>query len=464
MSKLWGGRFSEETEQIVNEFSSSLHLDKRMWREDIQGSLAHASMLMHQNIITQDEGQTLLQALQSIAGDLEAQMQKGEDPFWQSQAEDIHSELEQRLHTKIGAIAGKLHTARSRNDQVATDLRLYLRNQIHLLDQEIVALQKWIIQTAELHLESLLPGLTHMQHGQPVSLAHHLMAYFWMFQRDRVRLTNTQKGLNILPLGAAALAGTSFPIDRQRVCVELQFDSVSENSLDAVSDRDFVVEFLSTASVIMLHLSKWAEEVVLWSMPEFQFIELSDSVTTGSSIMPQKKNPDVSELIRARTGRVNGALIGMLTVLKALPLSYQRDLQEDKQHLFESLDSVKICIKLMLCQMQKAYFNTSKMQQAVSGDASNATDLADFLAKKGMPFREAHEVVGKIVRFSLENKTPLEALTLDQLNLFSSLFDSTTIEALNPMNVMRARTSEGGTSPSSVKIQIEKAKKVLKLT
>lgn len=461
MSKLWGGRFSEETEQIVNEFSSSLHLDKRMWRVDIEGSLAHATMLMRQNIISKVDSQQILQGLQDIEKELETHFQKGEDPFLTSKSEDIHSEIEQKLHSKIGPVAGKLHTARSRNDQVATDLRLYLRQQIIELDHDIEQLQKWIIQTAEMHYNSILPGLTHMQHGQPVSLAHHLMAYFWMFQRDRARLKNTLNGLNVLPLGSAALAGTSFPIDRAWVCKELQFDSVSENSLDAVSDRDFVIEFISTASTIMMHLSRWAEEIVLWSMPEFQFIELADSVTTGSSIMPQKKNPDVAELIRARTGRVNGALMGILTVLKALPLSYQRDLQEDKQHLFEALDSVRICVKLMFCQMQKAQFKTSKMAQAVAGDASNATDLADFLAVKGMPFREAHEVVGRIVCFSLDQKIALEDLTLDQLKEFNSLFDESTIEALKPLNVMKARISEGGTSPESVKIQIVKAKQVL---
>lgn len=461
MSKLWGGRFSEETEKMVDEFSSSLHLDKRMWQVDIEGSLAHAHMLMRQNIISKEEGEQILRGLQAIKEELLASFKKGEDPFANSQAEDIHSEIEQRLHTKLGSVAGKLHTARSRNDQVATDLRLYLRQQIIELDQDLQKLQNWIIHTAENHLQSILPGLTHMQHGQPVSLAHHLMAYFWMFHRDRLRLKNTRKGLNVLPLGSAALAGTSFPIDRTWVSKELQFDSVSENSLDAVSDRDFAVEFLSSSATIMMHLSRWAEEIVLWSMPEFQFIELSDSVTTGSSIMPQKKNPDVSELIRARTGRVNGALMGLLTVLKALPLSYQRDLQEDKHHLFEALDSVRICVKLMLGQMQKAQFKTDKMAQAVAGDASNATDLADFLAVKGMPFREAHEVVGRMVRFSLEKKITLEEMTLAQLKEFSALFDASTLEALKPLNVVKARSSEGGTSPAAVKIQIEKAKQAL---
>jgi argininosuccinate lyase len=336
-----------------------------------------------------------------------------------------------------------------------------LRKQVLELNQDILQLQKWIIETATEHLETILPGLTHMQHGQPVSLAHHLMAYFWMLERDRSRLEDCYKRISVLPLGSAALAGTSFPIDREMVREQLNFNSLSENSLDAVSDRDFVIEFLSSAATLMLHLSRWAEEVVLWSMPEFYFIELSDSVTTGSSIMPQKKNPDVSELIRARTGRVNGALFGMLTVMKALPLSYQRDLQEDKFHLFEGLDSVRFCVKLMYCQMQKAQFRKDKMLATLKGDASNATDLADYLAKRGMPFREAHEIVGRIVRYSILNKCPIEDFNLQQLKDFHPLFEKEALEVVKHIEVMKARTSYGGTAPSAVQIQISKAKKIL---
>ncbi len=461
MSKLWGGRFSEKTDQLVEEFSSSLGLDQRMWKEDIEGSLAHGAMLMKQEIIGKEDGQLILSALKQIAKEIESELLTGKIPF-SPDSEDIHSEIEHRLYAKVGPIAGKLHTARSRNDQVATDLRLYLRHQIEGLNQDILALQKWVVSTAQEHLETLLPGLTHMQHGQPVSLAHHLMAYFWMLQRDRSRLQDCAKRVNVLPLGSAALAGTSFPIDRQMVAHELQFSSVTENSLDAVSDRDFVVEFLSSAATLMLHLSRWAEEVVLWSMPEFQFIELADSVTTGSSIMPQKKNPDVSELIRGRTGRVNGALMGILTVMKALPLSYQRDLQEDKYHLFEGIDSVRYCVKLMHLQMQKAQFRKEKMFITLSGDASNATDLADYLAKAGLPFREAHEVVGRIVRHSIENNVFIENMSLKNLRDFHSLFNEDALEIVKHVNVMKARTSEGGTSPASVQKQIEKAILALK--
>lgn len=460
MSKLWGGRFSEKTEQIVDEFSSSLSLDQRMWREDIQGSLAHVNMLSTQGIIAKEEGDLISKGLWQIAVEIEEALKGGKDPF-KPTSEDIHSEIEQRLFDKIGPIAGKLHTARSRNDQVATDLRLYLRNQIELLDQDLLALQEWIFEAAQGHLETILPGLTHMQHGQPVSLAHHLMAYFWMLKRDRTRLQDCVERMNSLPLGSAALAGTSFPIDRQFVAKQLQFNSVVENSLDAVSDRDFVVEFLSAAAIMMLHLSRWAEEIVLWSMPEFQFIELADSVTTGSSIMPQKKNPDVSELIRGRTGRVNGALMGILTVMKAMPLSYQRDLQEDKFHLFEGLESLRYCVRLMLCQMQRAQFKAHKMLKSLEGDASNATDLADYLAKKGMPFREAHEVVGRIVRFCLESGVAIENLSLAQLKEFSVLFEEEALEAVKHLNVMKARTSEGGTAPVAVLAQMEKARRYL---
>jgi argininosuccinate lyase len=460
MSKLWGGRFEEKTEKIVEDFSSSLSLDQRMWREDIEGSLAHNSMLVKTGIIPETEGDLIAKALVEITTDIEADLIKGKVPF-SSDSEDIHSEIEIRLVGKIGAIAGKLHTARSRNDQVATDLRLYLRKQIVELNQDILQLQQWIVGSADQHLETILPGLTHMQHGQPVSLAHHLMAYFWMFDRDRRRLADCFKRLNVLPLGSAALAGTSFPIDREMVCNQLSFESVSENSLDAVSDRDYVIEFLSAAATIMLHLSRWAEEVVLWSMPEFHFIELADSVTTGSSIMPQKKNPDVSELIRARTGRVNGALMGMLTVMKALPLSYQRDLQEDKYHLFEGLDSVRFCVKLMYCQMQKAQFRKEKMLASLKGDASNATDLADYLAKQGMPFREAHEIVGRIVRYSIGNNCPIEDFNLQQLKDFHPLFEKEALDIVKHIEVMKARTSYGGTAPSAVQVQIANAKKLL---
>lgn len=365
------------------------------------------------------------------------------------------------MYTRIGALAGKLHTARSRNDQVATDTRLYLSYEITQLITALKELQKYFVQTAENHTETVLPGLTHMQHAQPVSLAHHLMAYFWMFQRDCERLNETQKRVLTLPLGSAALAGTGFPLNRKQVANELNFNSVSENSLDAVSDRDYLVEFLSDASLIMMHLSRLSEELVLWSMPEFKFVELSDKVTTGSSIMPQKKNPDVAELIRGRVGRVNGALIGALTMLKALPLAYNRDLQEDKFHLFTGLDTVKSCTRLMLVMLEEAKWKTENMAQALAGDFSNATDLADDLVKKGLPFREAHEVIGFVVQFCTKNKIALENISLAQLQSINSLFDQKSLDVLPHLTVMQARTSCGGTAPQAVAEQIKQAKSLV---
>lgn len=460
MAKLWGGFFSESTDQAVEVFSSSIQLDARMWREDILGSRAHALMLAQSGILSQAEGEALLSGLKQIENELSQALEKGEWPF-SPDAEDIHSEIEGRLQKICGPLAGKLHTARSRNDQVATDLRLYMRAQIQELIVDIKRLQKWILDTTQNHFETILPGLTHMQHAQPVSLAHHLLAYFWMLSRDVEKLKDCLKRVEILPLGSAALAGTSFPIHRETVRVQLNFSGVSENSLDAVSDRDFAIEFLSVASTMMMHLSRWSEEIVLWSMPEFNYIRLSDAVTTGSSIMPQKKNPDVAELIRAHTGRANGALMGILTVLKALPLAYNRDLQEDKFHLFNGLDSVRSCVKLMYAMVEKAQYNTSSMAQKLSGDASNATDLADDLAKKGVPFREAHEIVGKLVRDCMQQNKPLENLTLTELKKASSHFDESSLACLPHLAVLRARTSEGGTGPSVVKQQWEKARAYL---
>jgi argininosuccinate lyase len=375
-------------------------------------------------------------------------------------AEDVHSEIEQRLFGHVGELAGKLHTARSRNDQVATATRLYARSAIEELRQGIQALQEWLLGTASEHLETLLPGLTHLQHAQPVSLAHHLMAYFWMLQRDRKRLEACIHEVNRLPLGSAALAGTSFPIDRRMVARELGFEAVCENSLDAVSDRDFVVQFLSTASLVMTHLSRLSEELILWSMPEFGYVELGDSVTTGSSIMPQKKNPDVAELIRGRVGRVNGALVGALKMLNGLPLSYNRDLQEDKGFLFEGLDTARSSVRLMAILLGNCRFHPERMGSSLRSDFSNATDLADHLAKQpgGVTFREAHEVVGKVVRHCLDQGLCLEDLSLPKLREFCPAFGPEVLEAIRPGSVMRARTSEGGTSPRAVLRQLELAR------
>lgn len=451
--KLWGGRFEKETAQEVEEFSRSLSTDAKMWSADIQSSIAHARMLGTQKIISLDESQKIIKGLMEISEEI----QTGKYQF-DLNAEDLHSEIEAKLTEKIGAPAKKLHTARSRNDQVATDLRLHLASGVKSLLEDLTLIKKELLSQAEKHTETILPGMTHFQHAQPVSLAHHLLAYFWMFERDAERLTESLKRILVMPLGSAALAGTGFPIDRSQAQKELGFLKISENSLDAVSDRDFVIEFLSQASIIMMHLSRLSEELIVWSTPEFGFVELGDEVTTGSSIMPQKKNPDVTELIRGRVGRLYGALVGSLTMMKALPLSYNRDMQEDKIHLFEGLETVSSCVKLMNLVLQKTSWKAARMAETLKKDFSNATDVADDLAEKGVPFREAHEISGNLVQMCLREGFGLEDLTLPQLQKFHPLFDEKSVAKLSHIAVMRSRTSEGGTSPSAVKVQIEKAK------
>ncbi len=456
MSKLWGGRFERETDRAVEAFTTSIGVDARLWEVDIRASIAHARMLGRVGVLTPEEAQSIIAGLQAIAQDIA----EGRVTF-NPNAEDIHSEIERLLTERIGAVAGKLHTARSRNDQVATDTRLYLREGIDALSEGILRLQEWLVNTAEQHLHTILPGFTHLQHAQPVSLAHHLMAYFWMLQRDRERLMDCRKRVNHLPLGSAALAGTSFPLDREMVAQELGFEGICENSLDAVSDRDFVVEFLACAALVMTHLSRLAEELILWSTPEFGFVELDDSVTTGSSIMPQKKNPDVAELIRGRVGRVVGDLTGALVMLKALPLSYNRDLQEDKGFLFDALDTVRDSVALMHLMLSRAQWRTERMKQAVSGDFSNATDLADYLVRKGVPFRQAHEVVGRVVQYCLKQGRTLESLQVDELRQFSDLFDADAVQAIQPETVLQVRRTRGGTSPDAVQEQIAHARRLI---
>lgn len=445
MSKLWGGLFKKPTLGAVEEFTASITVDARLWRADITASQAHARMLGKIGVLTQAEASAIVEGLSAVGQDIESKRS-----CFSPTAEDVHSELERLLTEKIGPLAGKLHTARSRNDQVATATRLYLREQIAQMQSELKALMAWIVDSAEDHFETILPGLTHMQHAQPVSLAHHLLAYFAMFERDYARLADCANRVAVLPLGSAALAGTSFKLDRKMVAIELGFAAVSANSLDAVSDRDFVVEFLSAASLVMTHLSRLSEELILWSTPEFGFVQLDDSVTTGSSIMPQKKNPDVAELIRGKVGRVTGALVGALTMLKALPLSYNRDLQEDKTFLFEGLDTTRASLRLTLLMLSNASFKVERMAAAVKGDFSNATDLADALVRKGLPFRKAHEVVGKIVASCLKQGRALEDLTASELSAFSPLLDHETPALLKPLAVLQARLSDGGTSPARV--------------
>jgi argininosuccinate lyase len=457
--KLWGGRFEKETDRAVEEFSASIAVDRRLWEADIQGSVAHARMLGRVGVLSSEESGEIVRGLEEVAKDFAAGK-----VMLSPTAEDIHSEIERILSEKIGSVAGKLHTGRSRNDQVATATRLYLRERIADFSGALRDLQGCLLTIADGHVDTVLPGFTHLQHAQPVSLAHHFLAYFWMFARDQERLADCSRRVNQLPLGSAALAGTTFPLDRESVAKELGFAGLCENSLDAVSDRDFVVEFLSAASLVMTHLSRLSEELILWSTPEFGFVRLDDGVTTGSSIMPQKKNPDVAELIRGRTGKVQGALVAAITMLKGLPLSYNRDLQEDKEQLFAGLDTSLSGVRLMKLMLETAKFVPERMALSLRGDFSNATDLADHLVRKGMPFRQAHEVVGKIVRHCLESETGLEELALPEFQRFSALFDSSVLEEVKHLTVMRARNSRGGTGTEAVAKQLVLAREALRLS
>jgi argininosuccinate lyase len=455
-SALWSGRFEGKPDELVWKFNQSLPFDSRLWQEDIVGSIAHANMLGKQGIVSVEESNTLVTGLETLRADLVAGT-----ATLPEDAEDIHSAVEGMLKERLGAVAGKLHTARSRNDQIATDIRLWLKNNIAPLQTEIHALRAEIIALSETHLGTVLPGRTHHQHAQPVLLSHHLMAYFWMLTRDAGRLADCLERADALPLGSGALAGTPFPIDREFVRVELGFAALCENSLDGVADRDFAVEFCAFAALCQMHLSRLAEELVLWSAPEFGFVELNDAVTTGSSIMPQKKNPDVAELIRGKTGRVYGDLITLLTLMKGLVLTYNKDMQEDKEPLFDAMDTLTACVRLMRRMLSDAQFKPERMAQALYGDFSTATDLADALAASGVPFREAHEVIGKLVRDCLANDTVLEDLTLEALQQRDPRFPATALEAITPIASANARTSRGGTAEVAVKEQIARAKAAL---
>ena len=448
--KLWGGRFEHETDAAIAAFTSSLPFDQRLAYCDIRGSIAHARMLGATGIVPADEAGRIEAGLVKIATDVEAGV-----PI--EGAEDIHTWVEQRLRDEVGSLAGKLHTARSRNDQVAMDTRLYLRESADSLDCLLHSFQGALLEQAARHVETTLPGYTHLQHAQPVVLAHHLLAYFWMTERDRGRLRDWRARMNVLPLGAAALAGTPFPIDREFVARELGFDRVGENSMDDVADRDFVVELAAVLALAQVHLSRLAEEFVLWASREFGFLQLDDRVATGSSIMPQKKNPDVAELVRGKTGRVVGNLTSLLTMLKGLPLTYDSDLQEDKERIFDSVDTVSNCVAALTAMLQHCEFNATRMRAATQGDYSTATDLADFLAMRGIPFREAHDIVGQIVRWAEENRSNLEELSADQMLPFNEEFATAPDDLASVEHSVQARTSAGGAAPERVREQLSRA-------
>ncbi|MFN3477388.1 MAG: argininosuccinate lyase [Candidatus Methylomirabilales bacterium] len=443
--KLWGGRFKEEPHPLAEAYTASIHFDKRLARYDLEGSLAHVKMLVKSGIIGEDEAERIIKGLEEIKGEIE----RGEFPF-DPAFEDIHLNIERRLIEKIGEVGGKLHTARSRNDQIALDLRLYLREEMGEIQRLIRNLQEVLVEQAEANLDLVMPGYTHLQRAQPVLLAHHLLAYFEMLDRDRERFADCFRRVDVLPLGSGALAGAGFPIDRDYVAELLGFSAISANSIDAVSDRDFVVEFLAASSILMMHLSRLSEELTLWASAEFGFIELPDAFTTGSSMMPQKKNPDVAELCRGKTGRVYGALFALLTLLKGLPLSYNRDLQEDKEPLFDTVDTVKATLRVFQEMLRAVRFNGDRMREAALAGFLNATDVADYLVEKGMPFRQAHEVVGRLVQECLKQKKRIEELPLEELKRFSPLFEEDVYPFITLEACLERCRSFGGTAKGRV--------------
>jgi len=455
--KLWAGRFSQGMHKAVEQFTASLHVDHKLWRYDVQGSIAHCRMLGRQKIIAATEAKKIIAALQEIGRELESGKLALRPEF-----EDIHMLIESRLIDKIGPVGGKLHTARSRNDQVALDTALYLRDSVAGTIALIGAVQKALLGLAENNIDAVLPGFTHMQHAQPVLFAHHLMAYFEMLGRDRERLESCYVRVNRMPLGAGALAGTPHPIDREYVAKQLGFAEVTANSMDTVADRDTQLEFCSCAAIIMMHLSRLCEELILWMSPEFQFIDIADAFCTGSSIMPQKKNPDVAELVRGKTGRVYGNLMGLLTLVKSLPLAYNRDLQEDKPALFDTVETVQGCLNIMALMLPEIAVKKENMRAATQSGFLTATDLADYLVSKKMPFRTAHEVVGRIVACCVKAEKSLWDMKLAELQAFSPVFKADVMDWITIEASVNSRTSAGGTGTQAVKKALAAAKAGLK--
>ncbi len=454
--KLWSGRFNEPTDAFVEAFTASVEFDQRLYRYDIQGSIAHATMLAKSDILSEQERDAIIDGLEKI----QTRIEQGEFE-WSVALEDVHMNIESALTTEIGDAGKKLHTGRSRNDQVATDVRLYLRDEIEIIRSELLRLQQALLTAAEQEAETILPGFTHLQTAQPITFGHHLMAWFEMLERDRERLADCNKRMNVMPLGAAALAGTTYPIDRHYSAELLGFDRPSENSLDSVSDRDFLIEFSAAASLIMMHLSRFSEELIIWSSAQFGFVELSDSFCTGSSIMPQKKNPDVPELIRGKSGRIFGHLMGLLTLMKSQPLAYNKDNQEDKEPMFDTVDNLKGCLKIFADMIPAIRCRKDRMRQATMQGFATATDLADYLVCKGIPFRDAHEIVGKAVALGVEKECDLSELSLQELQKFSDQIDNDVYQVLTLEGSVAARDHIGGTAPNQVRAAIQRAKERL---
>ncbi len=451
--KVWGGRFRERINEVVDSFNSSIRYDRRLYTQDIEGSIAHCRMLAKQGIISEEEALLITDGL----ADIKREMDRGETAFDEDN-EDIHTLVENALVDKIGRLGEKIHTGRSRNDQVALDFRMYVREASKKADSLIKGIQQVFVELGEKNFDLIMPGYTHLQPAQPVLLTHHLLAYFEMFKRDRQRFADSSVRINVLPLGSAALGGTTFNIDRRMVAEELDFDTISDNSIDAVSDRDFVLEYLFNSSVLMMHMSRLSEELIIWSSVEFGLVNLPEAFCTGSSIMPQKKNPDVLELVRGKTGRVYGNLMAFLTTMKSLPLAYNKDMQEDKESLFDTADSVEQCLVVMTMLLREISFNAKNMKRACEKGYLMATDLADYLVTKGMTFRKAHEIVGEIVLFAIDKEKGLKELTLKELKGFADQITKDVFDWLEPASALARRVQHGATSPEMVKQALEKAK------
>lgn len=455
--KLWGGRFEKNTDKSVDDFNSSIRFDSRMYKQDILGSIAHAKMLGKCKIISEQDSDLIQATLKEILKDIE----NGQVEF-EVDAEDIHMNIEKILITRIGDVGKRLHTGRSRNDQVALDIRMYLKDEVCEIKKMLVALENTVIDISEKNLSVILPGYTHLQRAQPITFAHHMMAYFQMFKRDLGRLDDCYKRINVMPLGSGALASTTYPLDRSMVADELGFDEITENSLDGVSDRDFAIELASCLSIIMMHLSRFSEELIMWSSHEFGFVEMDDAYSTGSSIMPQKKNPDVAELVRGKTGRVYGSLIGLLTVMKSLPLAYNKDMQEDKESIFDAVDTVKLCLPVFTSMIATMKIRKENMYKAAQGGFTNATDIADYLVKKGIPFRNAHEIIGKMVLYCIGNNRAIDELTLEEFKGFSDLISEDVYKEISLETCVSGRNIPGGPAKERVLAAIQSGRDFLK--
>lgn len=457
MAQLWGGRFTKQTDQLVFDFNASITFDKRLFHEDVTGSIVHATMLAKQGILTEEERKSIIEGLTGILEDVDA----GKLTIDETQ-EDIHSFVEATLIDRIGDAGKKLHTGRSRNDQVALDMRLYTRARVAETDGLLEKLLEAILDTMENNLETYMPGFTHLQKAQPITLAHHYGAYFEMFKRDRQRLADIYKRMNYCPLGAGALAGTTYPLDREYTAKLLRFEGPTLNSIDSVADRDYLIEFLSALSTIMMHLSRFSEEIIIWNSNEYQFVELDDAYSTGSSIMPQKKNPDIAELVRGKTGRVYGALMALLTTMKGLPLAYNKDMQEDKEMAFDAMDTAADCITLFTGMIKTMKFRKDRMAKSAMNGFTNATDAADYLVGKGVPFRDAHGIIGRLVLYCIEKDTSIDALSLEELRSISDKFDEDIYDAISLKTCVEKRLTIGAPGAEMMKQVIEKNKEYLK--